>query len=163
MTHKTKQTENSLSNEDIWRNQPKYKDVLNLQDEFVGVIEKLVLSPEEACGLVVGESCGKSYNPEDMWNITLPNVPKPPVKPYVLPQVTCFRPKRYVEHHSPNVQASSETTRSPKSFKISQETTHTPNGDFVKTVYFMVHHSPKYHRTLMKSHVLRQVKYFRCF
>lgn len=56
------------------------------KDEFVGVIEKLVLSPEEACGLVVGESCGKSYNPEDMWNITLPNVPKPPVKPYVLPQ-----------------------------------------------------------------------------
>lgn len=56
------------------------------KDEFVGVIEKLVLSPEEACGLVVGETCGNPYDPEVMWNITLPNVPKPPVKPHVLPQ-----------------------------------------------------------------------------
>ena len=57
------------------------------KDEFIGVMEKLVLTPEEACGLIVGESCGTPYDPyASMWNITLPNVKKPPVQPHVPPK-----------------------------------------------------------------------------
>ena len=61
------------------------------QDEFIGVMEKLVLTPEEACGLIVGENCGTPYDPyTSMWNITLPNVKKPPVQPHVPPKVIIY-------------------------------------------------------------------------
>lgn len=60
--------------------------VYMFKDEFIGVMEKLILSPEEACGLIVGEECGTPYNPEHMWNVTLPDIPKPPVRPPVPPK-----------------------------------------------------------------------------
>ncbi|KAM4697277.1 sphingomyelin phosphodiesterase [Discoglossus pictus] len=44
-----------------------------------------VLSPGEACGLLVGTDCGHWDIGSD-WNITLPSVPKPPVTPPVPPQ-----------------------------------------------------------------------------
>lgn len=46
-----------------------------------GVITRLVLSPKEACGLVIGGGCGDPYDPYSFWNVTLPDVPKPPVVP----------------------------------------------------------------------------------
>ncbi|XP_029957654.1 sphingomyelin phosphodiesterase [Salarias fasciatus] len=48
--------------------------------DVIRALEQSVLSPSEACAVLVGSSCGKFdlYTP---WNVTLPNVPKPPVKP----------------------------------------------------------------------------------
>ncbi|XP_035688597.1 sphingomyelin phosphodiesterase-like [Branchiostoma floridae] len=48
--------------------------------EILTVIDKLALSPKEACGLIVHD-CGSPYDPTSFWNITLPNTPKPPVTP----------------------------------------------------------------------------------
>ncbi|XP_070533264.1 sphingomyelin phosphodiesterase-like [Ptychodera flava] len=55
--------------------------VEEFKDEFFYVVDNLVLSPEEACGILFGSSCGHSYDPRFFWNLTLPNVPKPPVVP----------------------------------------------------------------------------------
>lgn len=48
--------------------------------DFLEALQKSLLSPSEACALLVGPSCGKFdlYAP---WNITLPKVPKPDVTP----------------------------------------------------------------------------------
>ncbi|XP_053564816.1 sphingomyelin phosphodiesterase [Bombina bombina] len=43
------------------------------------------LRPSEACGLLVGDSCGH-WDIGSAWNISLPSVPKPPIKPPVPPQ-----------------------------------------------------------------------------
>ncbi len=51
------------------------------------VFDKIALDPDEVCGLLVGDSCATTYNPEMKWNITLPKTPKPPVKPPVPPKV----------------------------------------------------------------------------
>ncbi|XP_026226069.1 sphingomyelin phosphodiesterase [Anabas testudineus] len=50
------------------------------RSDFIRVLQESLLWPSEACGLLVGPSCGKFdiYAP---WNITLPKVPKPPVIP----------------------------------------------------------------------------------
>ncbi|TNN79008.1 Sphingomyelin phosphodiesterase [Liparis tanakae] len=55
------------------------------RDDFLRALERSLLWPTEACGVLVGPSCGKfdMYAP---WNITLPKVPKPPVTPPVLPK-----------------------------------------------------------------------------
>ena len=40
----------------------------------------VVLSPEEVCGILLGSSCGKPYDPRHQsWNVTFPATPKPPV------------------------------------------------------------------------------------
>ena len=57
------------------------------QDEVLTVFDKIALSPDEVCGLLVGDSCAKTYNPEENWNVTFPHVPKPPVKKLKQPQV----------------------------------------------------------------------------
>ena len=49
---------------------------------------KLVLSPKEACGLLLGDGCGDPYDPYSFWNVTLPDVPKPPVVPPRPPAVS---------------------------------------------------------------------------
>lgn len=57
------------------------RDITELfRDDFILALRKSVLRPSEACAILVGPSCGKKdvYSP---WNITLPNVPKPPVVP----------------------------------------------------------------------------------
>lgn len=54
--------------------------------ELFGVLLKLAYSPEEVCSYVLGTNCGKPYNPEAMWNVTFPDVPKPPIVPPSLPK-----------------------------------------------------------------------------
>ncbi|XP_068188085.1 sphingomyelin phosphodiesterase [Antennarius striatus] len=50
------------------------------RDDVILALQESFLLPSEACGVLVGPSCGKFdlYAP---WNVTLPKVPKPPVKP----------------------------------------------------------------------------------
>ncbi|CAL4147603.1 unnamed protein product, partial [Meganyctiphanes norvegica] len=57
-------------------------------DEIMYIIRKLVISPAELCGLLLGPECGTPYNPYEDWQITLPDVPKPPVTPPVQPDVS---------------------------------------------------------------------------
>ena len=54
--------------------------------EVLTVLDHLALSPEQVCGVIVGDSCASPYNPFSMWNITLPHIPKPPVVPPIPPQ-----------------------------------------------------------------------------
>lgn len=59
-----------------------------LQVEVLYVIKNVALSPEELCGLVLGPDCGRPYNPyHQVWNISLPDTPKPPVTPITPPKV----------------------------------------------------------------------------
>ena len=59
-----------------------------LQVEVFTVLEKLALSPEEVCGIIIGDDCATAYNPFEMWNVTFPKIPKPPVKPLTQPKVS---------------------------------------------------------------------------
>ena len=47
-----------------------------------------LLSPKEICGLLIGDGCGDPYDPFSMWNVTFPDVPKPPVTPPKPPAVS---------------------------------------------------------------------------
>ncbi|XP_074657493.1 sphingomyelin phosphodiesterase-like [Tubulanus polymorphus] len=60
--------------------------IREFQNEVLYVVSHLVFDADELCGLVVGDSCGKPYNPMDMWNVSLPNIPKPPIRPPVPPK-----------------------------------------------------------------------------
>lgn len=46
---------------------------------MVYVVEKLVMSPDEICGFVIGDICGTPYNPYHNWRVAFPPLPKPPV------------------------------------------------------------------------------------
>ncbi|XP_037078854.1 sphingomyelin phosphodiesterase-like [Pollicipes pollicipes] len=46
-------------------------------DEVIYVFERIALSPEEVCGMVVGDVCAIPYNPWHDWTVPLPNIPKP--------------------------------------------------------------------------------------
>ncbi|KAM4847877.1 sphingomyelin phosphodiesterase [Urocitellus parryii] len=50
------------------------------EDDMVEVWTRSVLSPSEACGLLLGSTCGR-WDIFSSWNISLPAVPKPPPKP----------------------------------------------------------------------------------
>ncbi|XP_004590037.2 sphingomyelin phosphodiesterase [Ochotona princeps] len=50
------------------------------EDDMVEVWTRSVLSPSEACGLLLGPTCGH-WDIFSSWNISLPAVPKPPPKP----------------------------------------------------------------------------------
>ncbi|EHB06723.1 Sphingomyelin phosphodiesterase [Heterocephalus glaber] len=50
------------------------------EDDMIEVWTHSVLSPSEACGLLLGSSCG-NWDIFSSWNITLPAVPKPAPKP----------------------------------------------------------------------------------
>ena len=63
-------------------------DCFPSQEEVVSVFAKLVLSNDEVCGLVIGDTCGTPYNPLGDWNITFPSTPKPPVVPPQPPKVS---------------------------------------------------------------------------
>ncbi|XP_076456755.1 sphingomyelin phosphodiesterase-like [Babylonia areolata] len=54
--------------------------------EALTVFDRLVLSPQEVCGLAVGPECAHPYSPFNSWNVSFPPKPKPPVKPRVLPK-----------------------------------------------------------------------------
>ena len=51
------------------------------------VIQGTVLSPDEICGIVLGDNCATPFDPLEMWNITISDKPKPPVRPHVRPKV----------------------------------------------------------------------------
>ena len=58
-----------------------------LQDEVLTVFEKVGLSSDEACNIVLGDSCSKGYDPwHQKWRVPIPG-DKPPVT-----------------HHSPEVE-----------------------------------------------------------
>ena len=44
-------------------------------------MERLILEPEEVCGIIVGDGCEVPYIPWHDWNITFPPIPKPPADP----------------------------------------------------------------------------------
>ncbi|XP_003465367.1 sphingomyelin phosphodiesterase [Cavia porcellus] len=50
------------------------------EDDMVEVWTRSVLSPSEACGLLLGSTCGH-WDVFSSWNVSLPAVPKPPPKP----------------------------------------------------------------------------------
>ena len=66
---------------------PQYTLTVFMQNEVLTVCDQLALSPDEVCGLLVGDSCATSYNPDEKWNVTFPHVPKPPVQKLKPPQV----------------------------------------------------------------------------
>ena len=53
----------------------------------LGVLQGTVIEPDEICGFVLGDSCAVPFDPLEMWNITMSDKPKPPVKPHVRPKV----------------------------------------------------------------------------
>ena len=55
----------------------------------LNVISVAPVNTSDLCSIGLG--CAKVNNPIYNWNITLPKVPKPPVKPPVLPQVGFFK------------------------------------------------------------------------
>ncbi|CAG0904966.1 unnamed protein product, partial [Cyprideis torosa] len=53
------------------------RGIINLfKYEVVYVFERLALSPDEVCGIVVGSGCSHTYTPWDDWSVDMPNVPK---------------------------------------------------------------------------------------
>ena len=68
---------------------PPMKDIFlyTVQDELFGTLINLAYEPHEVCGMVLGSECGPPWNPELMWNVTLPDTPKPPIVPPSLPKV----------------------------------------------------------------------------
>lgn len=62
------------------------RDITELfRDDVIMALRRSLLSPSEACALIVGPTCGK-FDIYSLWNITLPNTPKPPVTPPILPK-----------------------------------------------------------------------------
>ncbi|XP_071804161.1 sphingomyelin phosphodiesterase-like [Asterias amurensis] len=49
------------------------------KDELFGVLVGHYATPTQICGSLLGSDCGVPYNPDALWNITLPKTPKPPV------------------------------------------------------------------------------------
>jgi len=62
---------------------------LIFQDEFIGAFLQSTLVPMELCGYVLSVDCGVPVDHRQMWNVTLPNTPKPPVIPPKSP-VVCY-------------------------------------------------------------------------
>ena len=60
------------------------------QNEVLSVFDDVGLEPKEACGLILGPSCAKVRDLYPDWNITLPNVTKPPVHPIPPPKVSKY-------------------------------------------------------------------------
>ncbi|WAR02222.1 ASM-like protein, partial [Mya arenaria] len=50
-------------------------------DELFGTLIGVTLESKELCGYALGKDCGAPYNPAAMWNVTLPDTPKPPIIP----------------------------------------------------------------------------------
>ncbi|CAL1543338.1 unnamed protein product [Lymnaea stagnalis] len=56
------------------------------QEEILYVVANLALNPNEACGIILGDTCGTPYFPGEMWNVTFPPTPKPTPKPPTPPK-----------------------------------------------------------------------------
>ncbi|XP_043197858.1 sphingomyelin phosphodiesterase-like isoform X2 [Amphibalanus amphitrite] len=46
-------------------------------DEVIFVFQRIALSPDEVCGMVVGDVCATPFNPWHEWTVPLPSIPKP--------------------------------------------------------------------------------------
>ncbi|XP_077989820.1 sphingomyelin phosphodiesterase-like [Glandiceps talaboti] len=53
--------------------------VQEYKEWVITVVDNLIFGPDEFCGLMLGPTCAKPYDPMSDWNITLPDTPKPPV------------------------------------------------------------------------------------
>ncbi|CAD5118658.1 DgyrCDS7346 [Dimorphilus gyrociliatus] len=53
--------------------------IKEFKEEVLSVFDLVVLSPENFCGTIFGEQCAHVHHPHEFWNITLNNIPKPPV------------------------------------------------------------------------------------
>jgi sphingomyelin phosphodiesterase len=62
--------------------------VPEFENEVLTLFDEVGLEPKEICGLILGPSCSKVRDLYPDWNITLPNVPKPPVQPIPPPKVS---------------------------------------------------------------------------
>ncbi|CAL1543340.1 unnamed protein product [Lymnaea stagnalis] len=60
--------------------------VPQFQEEVLYVVDNLLLSPDEACGIILGDACATPYFPGEMWNVTLPDTPKPIPRPPTPPK-----------------------------------------------------------------------------
>ena len=60
--------------------------VCTFQDEVLTVFDKVALSSDEICNILLGDSCAKGYDPwHQRWNVTIPGN-KPPVT-HIAPKV----------------------------------------------------------------------------
>ena len=41
------------------------------------MFQRIALSPDEVCGMVVGDVCATPFNPWHEWTVPLPSIPKP--------------------------------------------------------------------------------------
>lgn len=60
--------------------------VPQFQEEVLYAVDNLLLSPDEACGIILGGTCATPYFPGEMWNVTLPDSPKPIPRPPTPPK-----------------------------------------------------------------------------
>ena len=58
------------------------------RNEVLTVFDEVGLDPKEVCGLILGPSCSKVRQLYPDWNVTFPNIPKPPVHVTPLPKVS---------------------------------------------------------------------------
>ncbi|XP_015280491.1 PREDICTED: sphingomyelin phosphodiesterase [Gekko japonicus] len=62
------------------------EDIIRLfEPDVLAAWTRSILRPSEICGLLVGPDCGH-WDIYSDWNVTLPDVPKPPVRPPVPPR-----------------------------------------------------------------------------
>uniref|UniRef100_A0A0A9Z5H7 Sphingomyelin phosphodiesterase n=1 Tax=Lygus hesperus TaxID=30085 RepID=A0A0A9Z5H7_LYGHE len=54
--------------------------------EFVYVLRRVTLSPNEICSFVIGDACGDDDVPAHEWSVVFPPVPKPQPKPTPVPK-----------------------------------------------------------------------------
>lgn len=62
--------------------------ILEFKNEVLTVFDEVGLNPDQVCGLVLGPSCYKVRDLYPDWNVTFPDVPKPPVTDIPLPKVS---------------------------------------------------------------------------
>lgn len=60
---------------------------MKMKDEVVEVLKGVILTSNEICALVVGESCGSQITPAMQWSVAFPPIPKPPFAGYPEPKV----------------------------------------------------------------------------
>ena len=60
--------------------------ISEFKNEVLTVVDKVLLSPTEVCGSLLGPSCAHIWHPSGSWNVTIPEK-KPPIKPIPPPKV----------------------------------------------------------------------------
>lgn len=62
--------------------------IREFKEEVLTVFDQVVLSPENFCGTILGEECAHVHHPHEFWNISLNDIPKPPVTQLKYPPVS---------------------------------------------------------------------------